>query len=210
MAGMALGRAGIFFWYKIPMLSGYLVLAAVSIQWLCGSFSGHPRLGRALNIVLPAALSLLLLQEFPARNIESMTYKEKANLDLAQVIKQSSSPGAKVFAGEVGIVGFELMDYYIIDSAGLVSEQVYQIRLADKKELLQKSPSYQWDWWGSAAWVNNVLSHYKPEFIISDVRYLHLSELLKDPGFNSRYRLLKSESTSRETIVLLKRTAADP
>jgi len=210
LAGLALGQAGIFLWYKIPMLSGYLILAAIGIRRLCGAFSRTPRLGQALNVILPAVLFLELFSEFPYQNINTVTLKEAANLKLARVLKANSSPGAKVFAGEVGIVGFELMDYYIIDSAGLVSDQVYQMRSDDKKELLKKSPAYKWDWWGTAAWVNNVLDEFQPEFIISDVRYLHLQELLRDPKFHSRYRLLQAESTPWETIVLLRKAAANP
>jgi len=206
LAGIALGRAGIFFWYKIPMLSGYLILAAIGIQGLCGLFSESRLLGKTLNLLLPATLSLVLFLEFPYRNINTVTLKESANLALARAVKANSGPGARVLAGEVGIVGFELMDYYMIDSAGLVSDQVYQIRLEDKMELIKISPSLKWDWWGSVDWVNKVLDRYHPDFILSDVRYLHLQELLNDPQFNSRFQLVKTQKTPRETVILLKKS----
>lgn len=205
VAGLSLANASAFFWYKVPMLSGYVVLAALGLDWLGSLLSPKRWAAGFLKMLLVPALVIGLFLQYPTGQINSFTAKELANQKLARQIQRESRPGAKVLAGEIGIIGFELPDYYIIDSAGLVSEEVYRIRLADKEKLVQLSPSNKWDWWGTENWVKQVIEQYHPEFIVSDLRYLHLKRFLVQPWFQSQYRLLTAESTGKEVIVLLKK-----
>ena len=205
IAGLSLMNGSAFFWYKVPMLSGYVILAALGLDWLVNFFLPGRRLAGALKILMVLALIIGLFLQYPTGQSGSFTKKELANQRLARIILRESKPGARILAGEIGIIGFELPDYYIIDSAGLVSEEVFRVRLADKEQLVQISPSYKWDWWGTENWVKQVIAQYHPEFIVSDLRYLHLKTLLAQPQFQSRYQLLTTESTGKEIIVLLKR-----
>jgi len=205
IAGLSLANASPFFWYKIPMLAGYLVLAALGADWFCRWLGRGRTVSALLKLAVPVALVILLFSQYSFEKFKSMTAKEQANLELARTVRKISTPAAKVFAGEIGIAGYELLDYYIIDSAGLVSEQVYKIRLADREKLLKISPAYKWDWWGSEDWVKEVIVRFRPEFILSDVRYLHLKQLLVEPGFKAEYQIISARSTDQETIILLKR-----
>jgi len=205
-AGMAYGRVGPFPWYKIPMLSGYLVLCALGIQWLCEVvLRKNPIVSRVLSFIIIFALILWFCVIALKQGFQGSTDKEKANLEIAKMIKTISGPGDKILVGEVGIIGYELMDYYIIDSAGITSAKVYQIRKRDKESLMIHSSEYKWDWWGTPEWVKSVLMEYKPEFIASEMKYLHLKTLTHDPEFVSVYQPVANEHFNKNEVVLFQR-----
>jgi len=208
LAGMIMGRAGSFFWYKIPMLTGYLILVAVGIEWIGGLVGKRRGLAMALQFVTAAVLAGALFWKHSSDDVWSL--KEKANRKLAQAVRERKTRGAKIFAGEIGVIGYELREFYIIDSAGLVSREVYKIRLEDKKALMKISPRYRWDWWGSPDWVKKVIAKYRPDFIVSELRYLHLRTLLDEPDFRSQYRVVALEPAGKSVIVLLEKNEGGP
>ncbi len=206
LAGMIPASATPFFWYKIPMLTGYLFLAALGIFLVSGLAARLLAfLGPALNVLIPLALTFWAFTYYSTDFAQSFTAKERVNLRLAKIIEQRSKPGSSVLLGETGMAGYELMDYYILDSAGLVSDNIYRLRLKDRERLLKVSPAYQWDWYGSIGWMKDALAEYRPDFILSDRRYLHIFTLMQDPQFRAQYDLIASEPANKEEIVLLER-----
>jgi hypothetical protein len=115
------------------------------------------------------------------------------------------------------VIGFELMDFEIVDSAGINSPEVYAARLKDWRELKKAHPEYGWreKWWGSDKWVREIIAEEKPEYIASDMLYLHLGELIKDPAFTNSYRLLMShphadEAGKRDLALFVRARDANP
>jgi len=206
LAGMIPSSATPFFWYKVPMLTGYLFLAGLGILALSNLAGRLSRLARpALNSILPLGLVLWSFTYYSTDFVRNFTDKERMNLKLAKIIEQKSYPGAVVLLGETGIAGYELKDYYILDSAGLVSDNIYRLRLKDREQLLKLSPAYKWDWYGSIGWMKDALAEYRPEFIQTDRRYLHIFTLMQDPQFRRQYELIASEQNGNIEIVLLER-----
>jgi|GEM_PF-2330593 len=207
LAGMAIGESGPFFWYKVPMLSGYIFLVGMGLQWFC-SFWERVSLRMALSfyVFIPLALILWGLSNYPYDDfIRGFTEKEKANQRLARIIKQNFPDSSKILAGETGIIGYELLDYYLIDSAGLCSQKVYELRLKDRQKLLALSKNFKWDWWGTIDWVIETINYYQPEFILSDIRYIYLKKVISAPAFSYHYQIVAQESTSESEILLLQR-----
>jgi len=205
LAGMALGQSGPFFWYKAPLLIGYLFLVGMGIQGVVLYLKKiHSRLASIGYVLIPLAMILWGFSYYPKSFAQSYTEKEKANQRLAQIIKHFPV-SSRILAGETGVIGYELLDYYLIDSAGLCSKKVYEIRLKDKEKLLSLSRDFKWDWWGTIDWVKEVIGYYQPEFILSDKRYVYLKVLVEDPVFMRFYQVLAQEFTSREEILLLEK-----
>ncbi len=205
-AGMVYGRVGPFHWYRIPMLSGYLILAALGIQWVSqAALRRNQKLADGLSVFLAISLAACFIYFLPAISFEKLTDKEKANFAIAQKAKELARPGDKILAGEVGMIGYQLLDYYVIDSAGLVSGQVYQIRKREKENLIKLNPNYRWDWGGTPGWVKAVLSRERPEFIISELKYLHLKTLVNDPWFQEQYQVIGDSRFERSAVILFQR-----
>jgi len=206
IAGMVYGRVGPFPWYRIPMLGGYLILAGLGIQWLGESaLRRNQKLANGLSIFIAIFLGAWFISIVPAISFEKLTDKEKANFAIAQKVKELARPGDKIFVGEVGMIGYELMDYYVIDSAGLVSKQVFELRKREKENLLKLNPAYQWDWWGTPGWVKAVLDQDQPEFIISELKYLHLKTLVNDPRFREQYQPAADSRFDQSAVILFQR-----
>jgi len=206
VVGMTAGQVTPFPWYRIPMLSGYLILTGLGIQWLSQIvFSKKSNFALALNYFLVIILSVWFMPESHPTKFSRVTNKERVNLEMVKLIKSEAKNGDKVLAGEVGIVGYELMAQYIIDSSGLVSERVYELRKEDKLNQLKISREYKWDWWGTMDWVKHIIAEYNPEFIISELRYLHLKELIYDPEFERDYKPIGMDNSTPNIIVVFQK-----
>jgi hypothetical protein len=148
-----------------------------------------------LRVALTALLLGLLLSPVPAalrEGLGSLVAKERVYAEMAARIREIGRPGDKVFVGDVGVLGYRLQDYYLLDSSGINSLPVYRIRLQDRERLLQQDAGYRFDWWGTPAWSRQVLETFRPRFIASDLSYLHLKELLREPEFQSEYRMVQT------------------
>lgn len=188
LAGLAVGQVGPFFWYRTPLVPAYFLVA----------FLGAETLGRRLKPPWPEqllfGLSAVLIGFFLAavpaawrQGAKALVAKERVYEEMAARIQELGRPEDKVLVGDVGVLGYRLADYYLLDSSGINSPEVYHLRLADRHRRLAQSPAYRFDWWGGVEWSREVLSRYQPRFIASDVSYLHLNELSADPDFQARY-----------------------
>ncbi len=193
LAGLAAAQVGPFFWYRAPLIPAYLLVAGLGLESLAGRLPG-PWAGR-LRVALTALLLGLLLSPVPAalrEGLGSLVAKERVYAEMAARIREIGRPGDKVFVGDVGVLGYRLQDYYLLDSSGINSLPVYRIRLQDRERLLQQDAGYRFDWWGTPAWSRQVLETFRPRFIASDLSYLHLKELLREPEFQSQYRMVQT------------------
>lgn len=210
---MSATRIGPFFWYKVPVLPAYFLVAAAGAWFILKSIIPESRLawrGRAFAaltaLIIAAAIAIIPLRFQKYREIKLLDdEKESIYKKAAELIKESGSPGNRVYVGDVGVIGYFLMDYYIIDSSGLNSPDVYRVRLEDRMRLLDKDPSYRYDWWGTPQWSYEIIQEEKPDFIMSDIRYLHLRTLLGKGLLEKDYNLLNTWSDSKTNYVLLER-----
>jgi hypothetical protein len=91
--------------------------------------------------------------------------------------------------GEVGAVAWALPEYTIIDSSGINSPRVRELRAADRERLdtLGAKPADE----GSDEWVRQVLREFEPDWIVSLPRFLHLYGLSVEKDF--QYRVERQE-----------------
>jgi len=206
LAGLAAAQAGPFFWYRAPLIPAYLFVAGLGLEVLAGLLPG--RWSGRLRAALVALLLGLLLAPVPtalSEGLATLVAKERVYQEMADRIRQFGRPGDKVFVGDVGVLGYRLQDYYLLDSSGINSPEVYRIRLEDRERLLQKDASSRFDWWGTPEWSRQVIETYQPRWIASDLSYLHLKELLAEPGFQKEYRLDRTWSVPPAQYGLLVR-----
>ncbi len=205
--GLSLTQVGPFFWYKTPALPCFLYVSVLgtfaSGEWL-GERLSFSRSRVAVKSLVLVPLAVVLLQVAASwrwfadsARAERYVAKEVILKEMAKEIAKRAPERAgkvSVFAGEVGVLGFELLDMEIIDSAGINSPGVYEIRKRDWERLKASHPGYGWkeQWFGSPAWSMEVIRKRRPDFIASNIEYLHLSELMKMPWFRSRYELVRT------------------
>jgi hypothetical protein len=218
IAGLALTQVGPFYWYKIPALPAYFLIAAGGIAFLgerewAGLSSSTVR--SAAATLVSSFIGLQLISAFPyvydGSRLSGYTEKEDIFRSMAQQIRDRSRKWGKdereigVYVGEIGVIGFELMDFDIIDSAGINSKQVYEIRKRDLERLKERDPDLSWKerWRGSEEWSREVIATFKPDFIASNSQYLHLMTLQNDPEFQARYELIHSWQDSKGNVFVL-------
>jgi len=189
LAGLAISQVGPFFWYRAPLLPVFLLAAVLGWQNLTGALPGlWP--GRA-QVGFAALLLGLFLAPVPSamrQGLGSLAAKERVYEEMAGKIRGMGRPGDTVLVGDVGVLGYRLQDYYLLDSSGINSPAIYRIRQEDRVKLMENNPGYRFDWWGTSEWSRQVIETYRPRFIASDLSYLHLKTLLQEPGFQSQYQ----------------------
>jgi arabinofuranosyltransferase len=160
-----------FIWYYIPLLPGFLLLFWTALQQLSTRLPANlRRLAFVLTAILLVGIPSVYTQLYPewttARDGEVAF--QKASL-LAQPQVQ---PGQVVYAPDIGVIGWELSQAYILDSVGLVSPQVIDYYAAI----------------GSYDRMNPaVIAHFRPDFIIAITPLF--GPLLSEPSFTSHYQL---------------------
>lgn len=220
LIGLSLLQIGPFFWYRIPLLPAVAFGAALGFETLRASAArARLRLAAATAWLLLVAVVALLIVTSGAwlwrpRNLLSVHAKETAMSDMAREIRERAralgrDPGSlTVYVGEVGVIAFELLDARIIDSSGINSREVFELRQRDQERLQRENPgaspfgfreqSFQWS--------REVIRIFRPDFIASDEHYLHLPELAGEPEFRALYRPVRRWTfPNGVSLVLLQR-----
>jgi len=194
VAGMAASRVmPIFPWYTTPLLPALLLLGgygAVETVGFLIRVIGSPGLVHPRWNVLAGALALLIVagllvgERDTWRQIRQEDFgRVPSYLIIGQWLRGKCGPADVVLVGEVGALGWALLDQRIIDSSGINSTEAYSARLADRTRLgLRASPE------GSPAWVAELIRTTDPRYIVTYSRWLHLTELRSQPWFSSVYR----------------------
>jgi hypothetical protein len=218
---LSLLQIGPFFWYRIPLLPAVALGAGVGFEAIrATAVRARFHLAAASAWVLPAVIPLLLVARngqwlWKPANLQSVNAKEVAMADMAREIRATALSEGRdpasltVYVGEVGVIGYDLPEARIIDSSGINSLEVFELRKKDQQRLLRESPQAvsspareQ-----SAQWSREVIRIFQPDFIASDERYLHLPELAADPKFRVLYRPLRRWTfPNGVSLVLLQRS----
>ncbi len=227
IAGLSFTQVGPFPWYHIPVLPVFMFVVAYGVFAV---YEGRglasrlpPAYRRATCGILAGAMVFCgLFEAAPLlssrEDLSRLRDKEQKLKKMSETIdrlvqKEGLDPSeVEVFVGEVGVIGYELRDYRIIDSSGINSPNVYEIRRRDWERMKKEHPDYGWKekWHGSEQWVREIIRKYQPEFITSNLDYLHLRTLRDDPRFREKYRLVDSrlfyeEDREKEMAIFAKR-----
>lgn len=226
LAALSVLQVGPFFWYRIPLLPAVAFGAALGFEAIrTAALKAKFQLAASAARVLPVVIVLLLVVGSGAwlwkpENLRSVNAKEVAMADMAREIRETARARGRdlssltVYVGEVGVIAYELQDARVIDSSGINSREVYELRKRDQERHRRESPAA-----GSSStreqsveWSREVIRLFRPDFIASDERYLHLSELTSDPEFRALYRPLRRWTfPNGVSLILLQRSdAANP
>lgn len=202
--GLAATGVGSFFWYKYPVLPAYFLVAALGLDQNLRNIerraSPRLRLEKLILYLIPAAFIGAQLWGaglwFAQDAQKKFVAKETALFEMGAEMRRLQPAGRTpvVFAGETGVLGYDLPSWEIVDSAGINSKEIFELRRADWERLRAGNPRAGWkeQWWGTPDWVWQALDRYRPDFIASNVSYLHLRTLGADPRFTRRYELVRS------------------
>ena len=221
IVGLAATGVGTFFWYRYPLLPVYFLGAGIGLGAAGKVIEQRRSAIRApLFAVLIAIPSLYTFAQLDGavnwvadNEAGKMVAKERVMAQMADEILHQESvrrSGARpsIFAGEVGVLGYKLPDFEMIDSAGINSIEVYEIRRRDWEALKAAHPEFDWrqQWWGSPAWSREVIARFRPDYIASDVNYLYLRKLLTEAAFLKEYEAIKTWKTPGGGFLLLRRS----
>ena len=191
-----------FPWYFAALVPFYIVVSAAGIDLLLTRWPLRWKWLIPLPLVIVAAL--YLGPAVRARQQE-MRMRESAYKKIALWILRGSAPGDKIYAGEIGALGYYLKNRYIIDSSGLISRAVYDLRKKDKDELVRADPDAKWFFEGTPWWSWEVIVRYKPDYITSRAIWLHLPTLARTREFQARYEKISDPGLQVGGNVVYKR-----
>jgi hypothetical protein len=223
LAALSLLQIGPFFWYRIPLLPAIAFGAALGFEAL-RDLALRARLPTvaAAAWLLPAAIVVALVAKtgswvWTPVNLLSVHAKEAAMADMAGAIRDRARAAGRdpatltLYVGEVGVIGYSLLEARVIDSSGINSKEVYDLRKRDSERLHAANPGAPWYAFSeqSPDWSRAVVDTYSPDFIATDDRYLHLPELSQEAAFRALYNPVQRWSfPNGVTLVLLERRPA--
>jgi hypothetical protein len=183
-----------FLWYPVPVIPVAFLLAARGAQLAGESLwrSGRVTMTVAVLAFAPsvfAAGSFLRMVEEDLPGIRAhFNYRERGYEQAARAIRDDAGPRvADVLVGEVGAVGYHLMQHRVHDSAGISSPQILQFRHDDRDSLAAHGVTGEALDYGSARWVLRFLREERPEYVTTIRRFLYLPELEAMPAFQALY-----------------------
>ena len=120
-------------------------------------------------------------------------HRERKYKRAARILSKHIQAGETVYVGELGTMGWFLPEAHIIDSAGIVSPEVCEIRKRDRTNLIREglAPEEYTD--GSEDVTRMVIRELKPDYITAKERFLFLEELSETDFFRKRYREIEKK-----------------
>ena len=223
LVALSLLGIGPFFWYRIPLLPAVALGAGLGFESLrAAALRARLAAVAAALLLLPAAIVALQVAGsgswlWKPRNLDSVHAKETALAEMAEMIRERARAAGRdpssltIYVGEVGVMANALLDARIIDSSGINSREVFELRRRDQERLRSgggvaagaDSPEQ------SAEWSREVIRSFHPDFIATDERYLHLPELIQEPWVQAQYRPIRRWTfPNRVSLILLERASA--
>jgi len=197
------------FWYGVVYWPVYFLVVFVGLAAVAGRTAQRTRLAWAIVLVPGVILGVNQARTISAARraggLGIVVSKERAYLEMAECIRdRARALGLKpeqtrIYAGEVGAIAYGLLDFEVIDSSGINSPEQLADRQRDWELLRRRYPDanpralHR----GARQLVLRMVDRAEPDFIASDVRYMTLEELTKDPQFLQRYRRLRSWDLGR-------------
>ena len=186
------GIAPQFAWYATPLTVTGVLLAAYRID------HAHPqRLAQAPpdapSWVRPAAAAVLLvtaahgLTDDNWRSFRTdLENREAAYLEIGAWIAERAQPGDVVFVGEVGVLGYMLLDQVVVDSSGINSPEVFVMRRDELVELRKTAPD-EASPEGTWRWVKQTIDELEPNYVVTKYPWLHIGKIEDSASFQALY-----------------------
>lgn len=197
-------------WYLVPLFPPVFFTASVGLReiiekilnperkntgkashrWISKNLKFDLFLLAGALIVLFQMMDILSKREQFGKHI---LHREEKYRRAAKIFSEEIKPGDTVYVGELGAIGWYLPEAYIIDSAGLISPKVYEIRKRDREAIMNKGESPEDYLDGTEQVTLSVIEELRPDYIISRREFLFLKEVSDDPFFKKRYEEILEE-----------------
>lgn len=184
-----------FIWYLIPVFPIFFLISIHGIMGAVEFITERLSLEKQKKTIFVTAFFLLGVFQFNHARVYHQQFgpqvmqRERAYILASEGLRDHGlEAGGSVLTGEVGAIGYELMEAEIIDGYGLVSPEVFEIRKADKQryEAEGKTPEDYPE--GSPQATLDMVEQLKPDFILIQDRYLYIRELHEEGKLDENYR----------------------
>ena len=117
-----------------------------------------------------------------APGLDAVELRENGYREVVSQYGRAIAPGSKVLLGEIGILGYGLMQARVIDSAGIVSPEVSQIvrenrsRLAPYADVVREAP-----------WFRQMVERLSPDWIVGARDRMAITQAENEEWFAKRF-----------------------
>jgi len=184
-----------FIWYLIPVFPIFFLISIHGIITVLKFMSEKFNIEKQKKLLLISTFVLLGIIQFIHAQLYHQQFgpqvmqRERAYTLASEGLREHGlQAGDSVLTGEVGAIGYELMEARIIDGYGLVSPEVFEIRKADKQryEAEGKTPEDYPE--GSPQATMDMVEQLEPDFILIQDRYLYIRELYEEGKLDENYQ----------------------
>lgn len=176
---IASGVRPIFFWYFGPL---WLLFATFGVEGLRRMVQEQSIL--IPRLVIPALCVLVTTLDIVKRapGLDAVELRENGYREVVSQYGRAIAPGSKVLLGEIGILGYGLMQARVIDSAGIVSPEVSQIvrenrsRLAPYADVVREAP-----------WFRQMVERLSPDWIVGARDRMAITQAENEDWFAKRF-----------------------
>ena len=188
------GIAPQFAWYATPLTVTGVVLAAYGADQVVAALKS--RFGTDAPAWLretAASALLLLIAVWGLTDVNWHSFRtdlerrESAYLEIGAWIAERAEPGEVVFVGEVGVLGYLLLDQVVVDSSGINHPRIHELRRDDLAALRAKAPPDSVSIEGSPEWVQQVIDELAPRYVVTKYPWLHIGKIEDSAGFQALY-----------------------
>jgi arabinofuranosyltransferase len=188
------GIAPQFAWYATPLTVTGVLLAAYGIDRALALRLAKTRPDAPSWVRPTAAAAVLLvtaaygLTDDNWRSFRTdLENREAAYLEIGAWIAERAQPGDVVFVGEVGVLGYMLLDQIVVDSAGINSPEVFVLRRNELTALRQNAPLGTVNPEGTHVWVQQTIDQFEPNYVVTKYPWLHIGKIEDNPEFQRQY-----------------------
>ncbi|MEW6742675.1 MAG: hypothetical protein AB1486_07935 [Planctomycetota bacterium] len=214
VGGYTISRVHLWPWYVAPIHVLSVILAVFGIVGavrLMQSNAAQRSLLRQAWIPATVAALLVLPQLLTVERLrwrmEEGDTIMRSYFAVADYLNEVAPQGSRIYVGEVGAVGYKLLDHHVIDSSGINSPEMVALTAtvaerrnqADRERLTDDA---------EIELQEEAVRCFEPDWITSRVRYLHLKSLLEKPWFAALYQPVRGKwDDLRCQTTLLKRVS---
>lgn len=189
------GIAPQFAWYATPLTVTGVLLAAYGTDQAIALLLQRIRPDGAPPWLRPAAAAAVLLLTAAVgladdnwRSFRTdLENREAAYLEIGAWIAERAQPGDVVFVGEVGVLGYLLLDQVVVDSSGINSPEIFVLRRDELTALRRDAPARAMTPEGTHRWVQQAIDQLEPKYVVTKYPWLHIGKIEDGASFQALY-----------------------
>jgi hypothetical protein len=113
--------------------------------------------------------------------------REAAYFEIGEWLAERTEIGDVIFVGEVGVLGYLLLDQVLVDSSGINSPEVFALRRDDLTTLRENTPQGSVCSEGTWRWAMQVIDQLEPKYVVTKYPWLHIGKIEDGASFQARY-----------------------